>query len=322
MSTHSSYDSFGSESLSDNEAASSEPLEIKIDEGELKILERTLTNGVDEEYKDSVDSGSQLTRSTAALSRSVVTSIHSEQVYGERLSPEEAVSLVPPGDDGLVRYAIVIPDNFISKGKLIGGLNKQDYNVDQGTIKPRRPSLPITMTQLMTSLTRVPGPNGPRYIFNGILNGWPSLRHFELIELQKKRSLGSLHAPGYMHSLPQTWSRYWTAEKEGKEGISPAIKDTGKVYRATLRGAPWTSVGWSPKSPGFLFWYEAQRPEGPRVVYGIDAVNEVGGDVCTKVSRVRQKGLIAGAGVGLVVHFQIAECPECFCCSTGPHDFS
>ena len=39
----------------------------------------------------------------------------------------------------------------------------------------------------------------------------------------------------------------------------------------------------SPESPGFLFWYEAQHEDGPRVTYGLNAVKEVGNDVCTMV---------------------------------------
>jgi hypothetical protein len=166
--------------------------------------------------------------------------------YGNRLSEEKAAALVPPGEDGLVRHAIVIPDNFCTDGKLIGGLNKRDFDLENGAIKPRRPTLPVTQTQLLTSLTKIDLPfgGGPRYIFNGVLNGWPSLRNFELISLEKKRSIGPLTAPDYMNSMRGTWSHYWSAEKEGKAGISPAIKDKNKIYRAKLRGAPWSSLGW------------------------------------------------------------------------------
>jgi hypothetical protein len=38
------------------------------------------------------------------------------------------------------------------------------------------------------------------------------------------------------------------------------------------------------ESPGFLFWYESQHPEGPRLTYGTNAVKTVGDDKCTAVS--------------------------------------
>lgn len=268
----SNYDSDEDGELLEKALAEEVAVEINIDQGELKFLQQTLEDGTAETAKDS------------AVETSVLTSLDAESSYGSPLSPEEAARAVPPGDGGLIRYALVVPDNFATNGKLLSGLNKKDFDLNNGTIKPRRPSLPITMTELMTSLTKVNGSDGPRYIFNGILNGWPSLRQFELIEIDKKRSLGPLNPPDYFHTIHHTWSRYWRVDKEGKEGVSPAIRDRSRVYRAKLRGAPWTSLGWSLESPGFLFWYEAQRPEGPRVVYGTNTVKEVGNDLCKMVS--------------------------------------
>ena len=275
----------------DQQLAKEVQIEIGIDQGELKLLQADLEG----DGSTTVD-----TKEETSLISSTLTSLDVQSSYGKPLSPEEAAKAVPPGDEGLIRYALIVPDNFCDHGKLLSGLNKRDFDVENGTIKPRRPSLPITINELMTSLTKVVGEDGQaRYIFNGVLNGWPSLRQFELIEIDKKRSLGPLHPPDYFHTLRHTWSRYWRADKEGKEGISPAIRDRSRVYRAKLRGAPWTSNGWSLESPGFVFWYEAQREEGPRVVYGTDAVKEVGDDICTMVHmishRVRQHdgGLVA-----------------------------
>ena len=306
MQSNNNYPGSGASSVASSDEDTSgeevEELAIEIDPGELKILAETL------EVIDTTTESSSLPTSVEN-SIDLLTSQHVDSSYGNPLSPEEAARLVPPGDDGLVRYALVLPDNYFTNGKLMSGLNKRDFDPKNGSIKPRRPSLPITMTQLLTSLTKVQGEDGPRYIFNGVLNGWPSLRHFELIEIDKKRSLGPLHPPDYFHTIHHTWKRYWRADKEGKEGISPAIRDRNKVYRAKLRGAPWTSLGWSPESPGFLFWYEAQRSEGPRVVYGTNSVKEVGDDICTMVHmishRVRQE-LIT------IVHLLVAHFPLLF----------
>lgn len=206
---------------------------MEIDSGELRILVETL-----QDFKDAQSSSIDIASPTQ------LTSLQSEAVYGKLLSEEEAAAVVPPGEDGLVRHAIVIPDGFCTHGKLIGGLNKRDYDLANGAIKPRRATLPVTHTELLSSLTKIEGPEGPRYIFNGVLNGWPSLRNFELIQLEKKRSLGPITPPDYMNKIQQTWCHYWSANKEGKDGISPAIKDKNKIFRAKLRGAPWSSVGW------------------------------------------------------------------------------
>eukprot|EP00536_Pseudo-nitzschia_multiseries_P005526 jgi/Psemu1/318663/estExt_fgenesh1_pm.C_1040002 len=251
-------------------------IDVELDlEGELRYL----SNTIDEE--------------SAAISKDtkLAPSLNDTQFYGSPLSPEEASEAVPVGSDGLIRYAIVVPDDFCVDGKLPDGLNKRDFDVQNGVIKPRRPTLPIRKKDLMSSLTKVDGEDGPRYIFNGVLNGWPSLRHFELIGLEKKRSLpGRVPAPHYiLDTIGKAWTPHWSAEKEGTQGIPPEIPDTGKVYRATLRGAPWTSLGWSPTSPGFVFWYEAHNNQGPRVLYGANIISEVKDDVCKMVHMISHR---------------------------------
>ncbi len=245
--------------------------DVSISAGELLILSEDLDEDFWERRRDS-----NVTK--------LLTSMDVESYYGVPLSEEEAIQAVPPGEDGLLRHALVIPDHFCTNGKLVGGLNQRDFDLSNGTIKPRRPSLPVTQTQLLTSLTKVDGPNGPRWIFHGVLNGWPSLRNFELVEIEKKRSIGPLTPPDYLNAMRHSWSHYWSVEKEGRAGISPAIRDKNRIYRAKLRGPPWSSIGWSPESPGFLFWFEAQRSE-PRVTYGTKAIQEVGDDRCTMVGQ-------------------------------------
>jgi hypothetical protein len=260
--------------------------------GELMVLSKDLQDKAATTDQGTVSSTASSSDQSSSVRKDFVvarllTSLHVESHYGEPLSEEDAIIAVPTGDDGLLRHAIVIPDKFCTKGKLIAGLNPRDFDVSTGSIKPRRASLPLTQSQLFTSLTKVPGPKGPRWIFHCVLNGWPSLRNFELVELEKKRSLGPLTPPDYLNAIGNTWSRYWSVEEDGRNGVSPAIRDTTKIYRAKLRGAPWSSVGWSSESPGFLFWYEAQRPE-PRVTYGIKAIQDVGDDRCTMVSYPRR----------------------------------
>jgi hypothetical protein len=201
-------------------------IELVIDSGEYRILA--------EHFEDT----------EASSTSDELARVFSGAVYGNPLSKEEAAALVPPGIDGLVRHSIVIPDKFCTDGKLIGGLNKRDFDLNKGTIKPQRASLPVTQTQLLSSLTKIEGPEGPRYIFNGVLNGWPSLRNFELIGLEKKFSIGPLTAPDYMSSIVNTWDNYWSADKEGKAGVLPAFENQNKICRAKLRAAPWSSVGW------------------------------------------------------------------------------
>ena len=283
--------------------------------GGLSIGELMMLNEDDDDETTSTTNDQAATSSTSSSSYQsssnkkdpivgrLLTSLNVDSHYGAPLSEEEAILAVPTGNDGLLRHALVVPDDFCTKGKLVGGLSKRDFDASTGTIKPRRASLPLTQSQLFTSLTKVAGPDGPRWIFHGVLNGWPSLQNFELVRLEKLRSLGPLTPPhDYVNSIGNAWSRYWSVDEEGKNGISPAIRDKTKIYRAKLRGAPWSSIGWSSDSPGFLFWFEAQRPE-PRVTYGIKAIQEVGDDRCTMVS-LRRKDMSYVLLVSVIFPFQ------------------
>ena len=185
---------------------------VELDLNELGYLARSLTlDDPENESKLNIE-----TRNKKAKSLCI------EQSYGNPLSSVEASRAVPIGNDGLIRYALVVPDNFCKGGELLDGLNPRDYDLEKATIKPRRATLPIKQTDLMSSLTKVDDGTGSRYIFNGVLNGWPSLRHFELIGLEKKRSTvlpGGVQPPEYiMNSIGKAWKPHWSSEKEGKKG--------------------------------------------------------------------------------------------------------
>jgi hypothetical protein len=213
-----------------------------LDDGEYAILAATLV-----ELVVSSDHTVRSSDATTSTSTSAPLSATDNFFYGSPLSKEEAAKRMPLGSGGLVWNAIVIPDNFCSEnGNILRGLNRRDFHVANNTasIKTRRPSLPITVTQLFSSLTKIEGTGAcPRYIFNGILNGWPSLCTFELIELEKKRSIGPLTPPDYMDSSKLTWAHYWGVDDEVQTEPS-ILNDAKKIFRAKLRGAPWTSMGW------------------------------------------------------------------------------
>lgn len=218
-----------------------------------------------------------------------------EAIYGHPLTPEEAAKRMPPSNEGFSYHATIIPDEYFVDGKLKKGLNQRDFDVEHQKVKPRRPSLPITASDFFSSLTKVDGPNGPRYILYGILNGWPSLRCFELERLEVRRSSASLNLPTAKELLTGQilWKKTWSAEDEGRRGVEPKLPSDHQVCRAKLRGAPWTAKGWREDSPGFVFWYEAQRKEGPRVVYGTDLTTTLGDDRCTMIHMISHRYAVA-----------------------------
>ena len=212
-----------------------------------------------------------ITREISVESHLKIDSLTDQACYGHPLSVAEAQALMPVVDDdehqqGLIWHAWIIPDDFLVHGKLKRGLNARDFDLVHHKIKPRRPSLPVTARDFFSSLTKIPGPapGQSRYIFHGLLNGWPALRTLELISLQERRSRSSaLVLPTAKELLTGQilWMKTWSSDDEGLRSKDPSVVvasmgGTGSIYRATLRGAPWTGVGWSREAPGFCFWYE------------------------------------------------------------------
>jgi hypothetical protein len=194
--------------------------------------------------------------------------------YGKPLSVEEAAELMPPGDNGLVWNATIIPDElFDTVRNLRKGISPGDFDHEDMVLKARRPCLPVRASNFFSSLTKV----GPRYIFSGVLNGWPGLTCFELLGLEQKGQITG------------RWTKVWRVKEEGSKGVEPKLPTTKHFYRAVLRGAPWTGEGWSKESPGFAFWYEARLIKGPRMSYGRDMVKNVEDAKCTYIHMVNHR---------------------------------
>uniref|UniRef100_A0A7S1UNC8 Uncharacterized protein n=1 Tax=Grammatophora oceanica TaxID=210454 RepID=A0A7S1UNC8_9STRA len=213
-----------------------------------------------------------------------VTSQSREPLYGYPLTPQRAKELFPSDAEhkGLVWNATLVPNEFFNaQGKLRNGLLRQDFDHESKTIKPRRATLPVTQLDFLSSLTKIDGEN--RWVFNGVLNGWPAIRQLELQSLEKKR-VGSMATPKDIVTGQMKWIQHWRSDKDGKAGVTPAsVLDPNCVYRAKLTAQPWTKKGWSQDSPGFLFWYQYHHPSGPRVDFGTSALKTVGDAQCTTV---------------------------------------
>ena len=255
-----------------------------------------LLQAMDDEADDSAAFVSEI---QITIDDKVVTSLkRGDAFYGHALSKARAAEEMPIGEGGLMWHALVIPDDFIVGGKLLNGLPKRDFDMDKQAIKPRRPSLPVTMSDLFKSLTKIKGPNGPRWIFHGVLNGWPGLTCLELVSLQIRRKSGTFVSPKDVMTGQVVWLHHWRKDQEGKEGEGPEEKvDHNRIYRAKLRGAPWTGSGWAKDRKGFIFWYESQNPQGPRLLYGPDIVQTTdGNDKCTMVHMFNHRYAVAREG--------------------------
>ena len=235
-------------------------------------------------------------------------------------------------------------DFTVSRSSTLSSSDQQEQlasEVEENTIriKPRRPSLPISAHDFLSSLTKIeenmihdgPAPTqlsrGPRYVFHGVLNGWPGLRTLELISLEYRRNSSNvIPSPRELLSGQLLWVKSWSINEAATSiaypsksangiiigndvfkakpnpDISPATPSTNaailiepnRVHRATVRGPSWSAIGWSPGSPGFCFWYETKRPTPllpTKVSYGTRMIHELShrDHMCTFIHMISHR---------------------------------
>eukprot|EP00977_Amphora_coffeiformis_P001042 scaffold220_cov169-Amphora_coffeaeformis.AAC.22 len=260
-------------------------------------VDEMCTSKILQSFGDLPEAETTTTLGSTATSSTTTSSIRGlDTFYGHPLSPEQAAKEMPVTDkntlQGHVWDCTIIPNGFFdTNGKLCKGLNPKDFDSETKTIKPRRASMPVTEKDFFSSLTKVKDEDGKaRYIFHGVLNGWPGLQTLELISLEQKRDRNVIPSPKDFVTGRILWTRVWDASEEGaKQGIEPTLKDSTRVHRAKLRASPWSALGWSKDSPGYVFWFEAQRKEGARVLYGTDLTRDLNDSKCTTIHMISHR---------------------------------
>ena len=104
-----------------------------------------------------------------------------------------------------------------------------------------------------------------RWFFSGVLNGFPGLKHLELLKIEYKLVV----VPG--------WKTHWRSYNNPQD-LQPSYPKSvpGMIdVRAKLREPGWSAEGWSKDSPGYVFYY--QPPETrtePRILYGTNIIKQ------------------------------------------------
>ena len=102
-----------------------------------------------------------------------------------------------------------------------------------------------------------------KWFFSGVLNGWPGLKHLELVKIEYKLNV----VPG--------WRSHWDTEMNPKDKAPTfPTKVLGLMeVRAKLREPGWSAQGWAKDSPGYVMYYNQVRKE-PRVLYGTNIIRQ------------------------------------------------
>jgi len=192
------------------------------------------------------------------------------QGYGNPVSKEVASKRMDQSSDkkGLLWVALILPDDYHSNEAVRHEIKAKDLDPVTHAIRPQRPNLPVAMSDFRSSLVQTD--NGD-WVFSGILNGWPALRTLRVVSLEHKRTRGSIATPQELIKGQVGWVMDWKSADASKKSLED-VWDEGRIYRAKLCGPAWTSIGWSPSSPGFVYWFEWHQS---RLSYGTNMLQTV-----------------------------------------------
>jgi len=185
--------------------------------------------------------------------------------YGCPAPLDEVLELLPAGGGGLIWRATLVSDDWSDPSQCS----------ESGEIRPRRPTLPVRASDFFKSLVQT---EDGRWIFSGVLNGWPGLNCLELCLI----TCAGLKA-GARHR-EETW---WDVHGQSQGG-APSLPPRFRSAHATLRMPPWTAQGWSKDSPGWVWWFFAQRAAGPVLAFGRDMVCALRADLRASGKAVPQ----------------------------------
>lgn len=188
------------------------------------------------------------------------TSTSYESIYGNPISPEEAAEQLPPGGGGLVWKVKVVGDNW------------RDKSTDkEGNLKPRRGSLIVKSTHFFSSLVKT---LDGRWIFSGVLNGWPGMTCLELRAFYSAGGEDQVNWLGLSCGCGGRGKINWEAARNPDDEPPPRLAPMQTAW-ATMRSAPCTARGWTPDKPNYVWWFRNFRPQGPHVDWGDGMVRKV-----------------------------------------------
>ena len=151
-----------------------------------------------------------------------------------------------------------------------------NYDAKNHCIKPRRGNLLVKESDFFGSLVQLTGGDEiaeiddfdifekkDRWVFSGVLCGFPSLKTLEVLKIECKRSLPL-----------SKWATHWKSGKDDGKPTFPKDLVLAEV-RVILRSPPYSMNGWAKDSRGYVFWFEGNETrKEPRVTYGTNIIRQ------------------------------------------------
>jgi len=255
-----------------------------VDKKEFVLIDGMLTNPDADEDEDDTDE-------SASYYSSEDENEQEEEQYGDAPGKDPRCTLSYYETKGKIDEGTLLDSIGPNEdGGLVYSIHILNQEEDMQPIKPRRKApFPITLKDFESSVTRVGKPSfkrlveegfdelwdrdsrmqtetsdnidEARWIFSGVLNGWPGLRTLEVLKVEYHDGKSIFNK-----NRKTGWKTLWSVGKEGEVGTEPSnmIKElwsnskSSPKIRASLRAPNWTSKGWSKESPGFIYWVEGQ----------------------------------------------------------------
>lgn len=180
------------------------------------------------------------------LMKGVRESYQMQSILSQRAGAEGEVGDWTPH---VVWHVRIVPDSF----------NHPRHTVD-GQLKPRRPFPHVKVSEFLQNVKNADG----TWVHEAPLNSWPALHGFLLISITSNVGFCG-------------WKiirRLWDATA-GKP--LPDLRSIRKPVRAKFLAPRWMEIGWSPASPGFVWWYSEQHG-APRLLFGNSMVHRLEAD--------------------------------------------
>jgi hypothetical protein len=180
-------------------------------------------------------------------------------IYNEPKSSAEAERIQFEG--GLVWHAKIVRDDY----------SDPKHTTATGDLKMRRPLPQARESEFFNSLVQT---HSGKWIFSGILNGWPSLTELEIesVTVLVSSLIGR-------KKIRRFWSSLGPNNEQNRAKPSFPSDPRVKSVRVTLRAPNWTAFGWSESSPGRVFHYAPERRVSDKMAFGTNTAGSIRAEV-------------------------------------------
>jgi len=109
-------------------------------------------------------------------------------------------------------------------------------------------------------------------MLRGTVNGWGAITNTTLMSITCKRGV-YIWNPSQVPKSEETTFMEVVSNALEDAAFDPECPRPAQALRMRVALPPWSAVGWSQTSPGFVWWYKAQD-SNPRVIFGEDMVRQ------------------------------------------------